>query len=82
MGAVYRARDSKLGREVAIKILPRLFITDPDRLARFERDARVLASLNHPSCRIKHYITFVMTYSSTTPRRAAFELIARRAGIL
>ena len=48
MGEVYRARDAKLGREVAIKILPRLFISDPDRLARFEREARVLASLNHP----------------------------------
>ena len=48
MGEVYRARDSKLGREVAIKILPRLFISDPDRLARFGREARVLASLNHP----------------------------------
>ena len=48
MGEVYRARDMKLGREVAIKILPRVFTTDPDRLARFEREARVLASLNHP----------------------------------
>ena len=48
MGEVYRARDTKLGRDVAIKILPRAFTTDPDRLARFEREARVLASLNHP----------------------------------
>jgi serine/threonine protein kinase len=48
MGEVYRARDSKLGREVAIKILPKLFSSDPDRLARFEREARILASLNHP----------------------------------
>jgi eukaryotic-like serine/threonine-protein kinase len=48
MGEVYRARDTKLGRDVAIKILPRLFTSDPDRLARFEREARVLASLNHP----------------------------------
>jgi len=47
MGDVYRARDSKLGREVAIKILPSSFAADPDRLARFEREARVLASLIH-----------------------------------
>jgi eukaryotic-like serine/threonine-protein kinase len=48
MGEVYRARDTKLGRDVAFKILPRVFTSDPDRLARFEREARVLASLNHP----------------------------------
>ena len=48
MGEVYRARDTKLGRDVALKILPRLFTSDPERLARFEREARVLASLNHP----------------------------------
>jgi serine/threonine-protein kinase len=48
MGEVYRARDPKLGREVAIKILPRLFTADPDRLSRFDREARMLASLNHP----------------------------------
>jgi Tol biopolymer transport system component len=48
MGEVYRARDTRLGREVAIKILPPAFKDDPERLARFEREARVLASLNHP----------------------------------
>ena len=48
MGQVYRARDSKLGRNVAIKILPAAFTTDPERLARFEREARALAALNHP----------------------------------
>jgi serine/threonine protein kinase/Tol biopolymer transport system component len=48
MGEVYRARDTKLGRDVALKVLPRLFSADPDRLARFEREARLLASLNHP----------------------------------
>ena len=48
MGEVYRARDVKLQRDVAIKILPDLFSLDPDRRARFERDAQVLASLNHP----------------------------------
>jgi len=48
MGEVYRARDQKLGRDVALKVLPALFTSDPERLARFEREARVLASLNHP----------------------------------
>jgi hypothetical protein len=49
MGEVYRARDTKLQREVALKILPEIFSRDPDRLARFEREAQVLASLNHPN---------------------------------
>ncbi|AMY09173.1 Serine/threonine-protein kinase PknA [Luteitalea pratensis] len=48
MGEVYRARDTRLGRDVAIKILPPAFQKDPDRLARFEREARLLALLNHP----------------------------------
>ena len=47
MGEVYRARDSRLDRDVAIKVLPEAFVRDPERLARFEREARVLASLNH-----------------------------------
>jgi eukaryotic-like serine/threonine-protein kinase len=48
MGDVYRARDTRLGRDVAIKVLPAAFTSDPDRLARFEREARALAALNHP----------------------------------
>jgi len=48
MGEVYRARDVKLRRDVAIKILPEAFLVDPDRVARFEREAHVLAALNHP----------------------------------
>ncbi len=49
MGEVYRARDTRLDRDVALKVLPAAFTADPDRLARFEREARVLASLNHPN---------------------------------
>ena len=49
MGEVYRAEDTKLGREVAIKVLPAEFTEDPERFARFEREAHVLASLNHPN---------------------------------
>jgi len=48
MGEVYRARDTKLGRDIALKFLPPLFTADADRVARFEREARLLASLNHP----------------------------------
>src|ERR1700694_3098574 len=49
MGEVYKARDTKLDREVAIKVLPAALAQDPERLARFEREAKGLASLNHPN---------------------------------
>ena len=49
MGEVYRARDTRLGRDVAIKVLSAALVGDPDRVARFEREAQVLASLNHPN---------------------------------
>src|SRR5947207_8346841 len=49
MGAVYRATDTKLGRDVAIKVIPDTLAADSDRLARFTREAQVLASLNHPN---------------------------------
>jgi serine/threonine-protein kinase len=49
MGEVWRAEDSKLGRDVALKVLPEEFAKDPERMARFEREAKVLASLNHPN---------------------------------
>src|SRR5215813_1179176 len=54
MGEVYRARDTKLGRDVALKILPPAFASDADRLARFKREAQVLASLNHPNIAAIH----------------------------
>src|ERR1035441_3303846 len=49
MGEMYRARDTRLEREVALKILPELFTLEPDRLRRFEQEARAVAALNHPN---------------------------------
>ena len=54
MGEVYRARDTKLDRDVALKILPEAFVNDAERLARFQREAKVLASLNHPNIAAIH----------------------------
>jgi serine/threonine protein kinase len=54
MGEVYRARDTRLGRDVAIKILPERFASDAERRARFEREAQLLASLNHPNIATDH----------------------------
>ena len=64
MGEVYRARDPRLNRDVAIKILPELFAADPDRVARFQREAQVLASLNHPNIA---YIHGLEEIPSTSP---------------
>jgi serine/threonine protein kinase len=61
MGEVYRATDTKLGREVAVKVLPSELAADPERLARFEREAKLLASLNHPN------IAHVYGFESATP---------------
>src|SRR5512134_467022 len=49
MGEVYRAKDTRLNRDVAIKVLPKAFVTDAERLARFTREAQTLAALNHPN---------------------------------
>jgi hypothetical protein len=54
MGEVYRARDPKLGRDVAIKVLPEMFARDAERMARFQREAKVLASLDHPNIATIH----------------------------
>ena len=56
MGEVYRARDARLGREVAIKVLPASFSADPDRLRRFEQEARAAGALNHPNVIAVHDI--------------------------
>jgi eukaryotic-like serine/threonine-protein kinase len=54
MGEVYRARDSKLGRDVAIKVLPQIFLSDPDRVGRLSREAKTLAALKHPNIAAIH----------------------------
>ena len=54
MGEVYRARDTRLKRDVALKILPESFAADPERISRFQREAEVLASLNHPNIATIH----------------------------
>ena len=67
MGEVYRARDTKLGRDVAIKVLPEPVAADPDRLARFEREATTLASINHPN---------IATVYAVEGRAIVMELVA------
>ena len=74
MGEVYRARDTKLGREVALKVLPDLFAGDPERLARFEREAQVLASLNHPNIAHIHGIEEVPSSGPGKPAGRALVL--------
>src|ERR1700693_2563722 len=54
MGEVYQAHDTKLGRDVAIKVLPEAFAHDPEKLSRFQREAKLLASLNHPNIATIH----------------------------
>ncbi len=56
MGEVYRAKDTRLGRDVAVKVLPRSFASDPDRLRRFEQEARATGMLNHPNILAVHDI--------------------------
>ncbi len=85
-GEVYRARDTRLGREVAVKVLPEAFTVDADRLRRFEQEARTLAALNHPNILSVHDVgteggaTFIVTElleRATLRERLARE---RRAG--
>jgi serine/threonine protein kinase len=70
MGEVYRARDAKLGRDVALKILPDTFADDRGRLARFQREAQILASLNHP-----HITAICGLEESTSVRALVLELV-------
>jgi serine/threonine-protein kinase len=70
MGEVYRARDAKLGRDVALKVLPAALASDPDRMARFQREAHVLASLNHP-----HIASIYGLEDSDTTRALVMELV-------
>ncbi|MHC4410315.1 MAG: protein kinase domain-containing protein, partial [Planctomycetota bacterium] len=71
MGVVWRATDTKLGRDVAIKVLPEALSQDPERLARFEREARLLASLNHPNIAAVHGL-----HADAEVRFIAMELVA------
>ena len=68
MGEVYLAEDTKLGREVAIKVLPEAVASDPERLARFEREAKVLASLNHPNIGAIYSFESARPQDPKTPR--------------
>ena len=75
MGEVYRARDAKLNRDVALKILPELFAADPERLARFQREAQLLASLNHP-----HIAAIYGLEEAGGVRALVLELVERSCG--
>ena len=73
MGEVYRAKDQRLGREVAIKVLPDAVASSPDRLARFEREAKAVASLNHP-----HIVTLHSIEEVAGTRFLTMELVEGR----
>ena len=78
MGEVYRARDTKLDRHVAIKVLPDVFVTDPERVARFQREAKTLASLNHPNIGGIHGLEDVGTVTALVMELIEGENLAAR----
>ena len=82
MGEVYRARDTRLGREVAIKILPEGFAHDPERVARFQREAQLLAALNHPHIAAIHGLEEDTPVHSTGPGQAGSRQAATRFLVL
>jgi len=75
MGEVYRARDTRLGRDVALKVLPQKFTADPDRLARFEREARALAALNHPHIAAIYGVEHIESASGSEQQGAVRALV-------
>jgi eukaryotic-like serine/threonine-protein kinase len=89
MGEVYQARDSKLGRDVAIKVLPEAFAHDPERLSRFQREAKMLAALNHPNIATVHgseqsngtsYLVMELVSGETLAERVKHRSAAADAG--
>src|SRR5713226_4678246 len=79
MGEVWRARDPRLGREVAIKVLPSSFSQDPDRLRRFEQEARAAGTLNHPNILS---IYDIGTHDGFPYGKESHAALSRRAGVL
>src|SRR5437899_12876846 len=78
MGEVYQAHDTKLGRDVAIKVLPEAFAHDPERLSRFQREAKMLASLNHPNIATIHGLEQTIGTSYLVMQLVAGETLADR----
>ncbi len=82
MGEVWRATDEKLGRDVALKVLPEEFAKDPERMARFEREAKVLASLNHPNIAHLYGLESSVILSEAPGRVEGFPKPDRKADLI